>query len=152
MANVTTYKCDICGEIYQVDENYKDFMNIIHNRKVEGEIKYDCFTDICPGCARTIGKCIKNPRIIDELHYKISEISSFKHSLAHYIDRLKPMLDTPLRDSLVYADCSKLNTYDRIITGANDSYNKMKDACTYWRLVAVGAICALCVVLICMGF
>ena len=141
MAEVKTYKCDICGEVYHVGEDIKAFMNIEYARGTDENVYIEAkFNHICPECRNTICKCINKPKIIDELHEKTEDLAKIKHTLRNYIDRLKPMLDDGLRQSLLYADYSKLETYDRIVIGANDSYERMEKSCAIWKRIAFAAI------------
>jgi uncharacterized protein Usg len=113
MAEVKTYKCDICGKVYHREENEDHFMTITHQPlDGEKEEKFE-YQYLCDGCIRNVHEVIDNPEllkhmrehndrfkryisgykdIISKIHYKLNKFASFWQNLddpehyMHYVD------------------------------------------------------------------
>lgn len=74
MAEVKTYKCDICGEVYHVDDSQEnrvmDLADITNGNKSR-DVKH--YEHICDKCAGEIRSIIRNPELLSEL-YKESKL------------------------------------------------------------------------------
>ena len=81
MAEVKTYKCDICGKTFVVDENDREFMNILTGEVDKESRESKAYNDICPDCYNAIKKVIDDPDIIQKMYNEIQ--AKFDHENEH---------------------------------------------------------------------
>jgi hypothetical protein len=95
MAEVKSYKCDMCGKVYHRDENDKSWMRIVYN-PTDDEVKRFDYEHICPECERTIGSVIHDPDIIKNYKESLKDaeknLSGFKRLFTKIHDKLYPLL------------------------------------------------------------
>lgn len=89
MAEVKTYKCDICGEVYHRGEGEDHFMRIIHQPSDENSGKKFDYEFLCDDCIAEINKVIDNPSIINNLIIERSAEREHRHSIESCLDRIR---------------------------------------------------------------
>lgn len=137
MAEVKTYKCDICGEVYHEEENYKHFMHIEdeYRTREEGSVKH--YEHICPDCRENVCKCIDKPDIINVLSNKSykrhSALLSIEHKIKHLRDRLCGWKGYVVIDW----DEEAAETINVYVDEIETAYNKTEKSRNIWRGLAI---------------
>lgn len=97
MAEVKTYKCDICGEVFHADGEYGDRIAMISEGLSKDEENLKRYNHLCPKCMETICNVIKEPGMVDELRGKIhtqfgemNELKSLLHQLCIAVGAVLP--------------------------------------------------------------
>lgn len=63
---VKTFKCDICGEVYHVEEEVVDKITVYRDVVVNGELESIRYKHICPDCGKIINRFVNKPEIAEE--------------------------------------------------------------------------------------
>ena len=130
MAEVKTYKCDICGKVYHVDENVEHrVMDLagITNGDESRDVKH--YEHICEECAGKIRRVIEDPKVFEELDEKICEQLKEKYHYKSLLDRIFSVI--PLKFSTRLYASSERKT-DEAIEKIED-LEKSRDI---WKRVA----------------
>lgn len=94
MANLKTYKCDICGKVYH-DESCDKNNRIVVEHWVDDEKTTDIYNDVCTECMEAMDKVMQNPDILENknktiaaLQEEMKEVDNDKYTLESYINRI----------------------------------------------------------------
>ena len=97
MAEVKTYKCDVCGEVFHADGEYGHRIAIISEGLSKDEENLKRYNHLCPKCTGTIVNVIEDPDVIrdleKEVHTKVKYIDGYVSLLGSIYNKLK---DYPL--------------------------------------------------------
>lgn len=141
MAEVRSYKCDICGEVYHVEEGIKEFMNIAYARGTDENVYIEAkFDHICPDCRNTIRKCISNPKIIDELHENIDELLEKKHKLEDCLKKIRVQYNFGDFTGFAFGGWNYVEKYEELANACVEEYADLKKSHMIWKRVAFAAI------------
>ena len=85
MAEVKTYKCDICGQVYHVDENVEHGVMDLTD-VTSGDVEH--YKHICNKCAGVIRRVVKDPNFIGKLLESQNETVRDKRKYADLLTRI----------------------------------------------------------------
>lgn len=151
MAEVKTYKCDICGEVYHVEELHIDSINIVHKIMTKDEADSTYYKHICPHCQGVILEIIRNPDAIEKMDQEISELHEEANKkinkLYKYSDNLEVMIKQ-LNDKTCgynYWPCLGIvddhtNYFKRMCDDIGVGYSKIVNSRNMWRASALGLL------------
>lgn len=77
MAEVKTYKCDICGKVWTADPD--DRRRIVMTRQPEKNGRVINYDDICPDCVSMLNECIEDPTILISLRQQMDREHNQNH-------------------------------------------------------------------------
>lgn len=139
MSEVKTYKCDVCGKVYHVDENYGTCMTIFDESIDEDSRHITGYEHICPDCTEVINKVIGNPGIIDDLKEKANiryrNASAMEQRIRDLRNRLcgwKMWLP-----SIDYIDTDVVQDVDLFIEEIDGYCSNLKESKRLWKTAAV---------------
>lgn len=95
MAEVKTYKCDVCEKIHY-EESWDRETRIIIEGWNEDEKYMNIYNHVCPECKEAIDKVIDSPSILEDmdkeiagLHEVANEVIGDRNALEEYINRIR---------------------------------------------------------------
>ena len=112
MAEVKTYKCDICGEIYHREENDTHFMTIVEQPLDEDTTKRFEYQYICDDCMDNVHRIIDNPKILDNM---ISANDDYRGYISGYKNHIRRIHDTIFKYRSFWDISNNPNDYDTYI-------------------------------------
>lgn len=150
MAEVKTYKCDICGEVYHVEDELNECVTIVHEICEEDGRDIDYYKHICPHCRGVILEIIRNPDAIEKMDARMDELSADASSKRTYSYRLENLIKE-LRDDICgwvcwYGeydyDCLNIMSAD-----IKREHNEVKSSRCRWRALALGLLTGMLIAL-----
>lgn len=137
MAEVKTYKCDICGKVYHDDSLSTKYERIIIEHWDDGEKTTDIYSDICTGCMHKIYEVIKEPDIIEDLEDKLRTKSMFVEQLESIIKSMRDVV-CGYNSWEIYSDYNSRYEYMRNMGSAiMTKYDEMDKSRKHWKAAAV---------------
>lgn len=136
MAEVKTYKCDICGKIHY-DESCEKNDRIVIEHWGDDEKSTDIYNNICTGCIHKIYEVIKEPDIFEDIEDKLRTKTMFVEQLESII---KSMRDAVCGwDSWeIYTDCNSRYEYMRNMGSAiMTKCDEMRESEQRWKAAAI---------------
>ena len=138
MAEVKTYKCDICGEVYHVKEDDRNFIKIIHSKQAEeDEVEVTHYDHVCPYCGGEVVRFLDDPAIINNLMIEKGDAENFIRILE---DIIKTLSDKICGYRWWHTFYSKSNIHDYCKEMSDDiefKFKRTRKACYIWKFVAL---------------
>lgn len=125
MANLKTYKCDICGKVYH-DESWDKNNRIVVEHWVDDEKSIDIYNDVCTECMEVINRVVDSPSILID-HCK--RIDCLEGKLAH--------LRTLLNKIHCGMDGYPCIGADTIAENCIQTYSELKASKQRWKEAAI---------------
>jgi rubredoxin len=130
MAEVKTYKCDICGNVYHVDDGDEKLMTINYKVDSENEGKFE---HICDECMGMIHACLRDPDILDDNKKELDKVREEKGKLKSCIKELYRFIDpnNVWRNTFIFS-----KDPDEMTTEIIDEFEELEKSRRVWRIVA----------------
>lgn len=137
MAEVKTYKCDICGKVYR-DESCDKNNRIVVERWVDDEKTTDIYNDVCTECIHRIYEVIKEPDIIEDLEDKLRTKSMFEEQLESIIKSMRDAV-CGFNSWEIYSDYNSRYEYMRNMGSAiMTKCDEMDKSRKHWKASTIG--------------
>ena len=130
MAEVKTYKCDICGKVYHVDDNDEKVMTINYKVDNENEGKFE---HICNKCMSMIHQFILDPNYMDCLKEDLGKNVELKHKFASCVSDIYRKVCSGGEWRPIWGCGVDTEEQTKEII---EAYDELEKSCRVWRIVA----------------
>lgn len=125
MAEVKTYKCDVCEKIHYEESWNRETRIIIEGWNEDGKYM-NIYNHVCPECKEAIDKIIDSPSILDT---RCKHIDCLEGKLAH--------LRTLLNKIHYRMDGYPCISADTIAENCISTYSELKESEQRWKAIAI---------------
>lgn len=146
MANVKTYKCDICGKVYH-DESWDKNNRIVIEHWVDDEKSMDIYNHACTECVDVIKEVIHNPdtlknkdKAIGALQDTVKKVDNDKYTLVKYINAIRNKFIEPINDVPILLQKRHYYGVEGCEKAMNECFDEIKDLKESKRLWKSAAI------------
>lgn len=87
---VKSYKCDICGKVYHVEEDDPSFVVIETSELSDDILKQQRYTCLCPKCQSYIKEYMGNPEIAETQYKRRRALSKLEDCIRSIFNRVSP--------------------------------------------------------------
>jgi hypothetical protein len=146
MAEVLTYKCDVCGKVYHVDGDNQQRMVIVNN--APNDEKH--YNHICPKCIANVECLLKNPDECSNREAKLNTVRRYAYRLEYLIKDIS--------DSVCGCRCwygfnesfsePEYEFFKDAINDVKKQYNKINKLYKIWMVIGYSFIGAFIMILL----